>query len=1728
MTFALNALVSSFDGQEIVIQNEEANTECLDFPEGYKVIGVYNITQVDKVIYMLTNPNTNDNEIGYVQDNNCIYHTLLNSKCLNFSINFPILQIVVKSTNCGLSVYWTDDNNSMRYLDFENLPWKEIPDPTNSFKKIKLVGEVDCNKMLVRPNFSIPQAKIMDVVEGGRLKTGAYQFVVQYANDLGESYTAFYNVTAPVSIGDSTFATQNFDTTTNKSILVTVDGLDTSGVFDYFNLVVIETINGTATSRLIGTYPIADSSRTIPYDGLNSKNIDVSSLELFQQYPKYDRAGGVTTTDDRLVWYNLREKQRKNYQPIWSKVAFNWITYKIPYNKDEGYYNPLNTLNFKGVMRDEVYPYEACFLLQGGKQSDNFILVNREADAYDLDQINVSNLDVSSIRNQPCAVDGQSKNRYEVYNTASVIDFHPDYEPNNSCYKGPYQYGKMAYWQSQERYNNNADIWGDLAGEFIRHPKFPDELVSPRFSVEGGKEFIYPIALQIDVDSVRAAIQNSDLTQEEKDQIIGFKVFRGDRASGNMSVKAKGHFTNVGKYSYQGEDYYFRNYPYNSLKEDPLFAIKHIDNHSNYRAGLSLKPFKENQGKDQLTFMSPDTTFGRVDAINSGYTKMEAIDYGDGQGHFVKVKNNAEYKFTTQKVTMTAAVLATGVAFDVSKGGNLSFNGSDFASVYSNTTELLEKLIPYENMGYNINSKADFNQSFPIPNDGYKIRGITTGEYLLDGYNSIEEGKLLNNYRRESSVYINTEYPFKYANEYSTSIPEDNSRFIFSNSLDGGITDLTDEEFFHLMCTTQINAAVGLIYGIFSVAEELSLGQENLKLVLVQYLTQLMQPYLAANDFNLFSTLQGRSSECQDLLGTYPVEVNSTQTFPTNQAIRTVDYEGTELADKPIGDGTNGTINYVVTNTIPYLKGNEEVLFSYIQDETDLTPWQSAQIGPSCDPSSSTYLTCQESRGIVGAVLFGQTTAQICGGTILEALYSVLTYAKTAYEQLDAPITNDNLSQNRNFKVNSYYGSLKQYLPNQWGQVYSYPVVDTGVYIDLTKDTPKTIDVFGGDTFINKWSFKTKIPVYTTNLVGEFDQKDVALDETGNLGDPMFYISTKPNKFDYTINDADLATSFEGIGVKVKTKAAGALLQTIGTSVMTVGVALTLTGVGSIAGVIVTAVGGILYLIGSIFSNIGSKVTKAMIRIYKDLLKQIIENYGVKNINLDNGKSASIRESGMFYQYVYGNPLYFVESQVNVDLRQAIDENAGNFYPRVGTGIPDDWLQEDRVPIINDNNYTYNTSFSKQIHETPVTHLPEDFDKNKECTFIHENRAFWSEKSSLDETIDKWLIYKPASRFDFPKSFGSLVSLDGFVNRQVLARFTNKTQIYNTLATVNTSTFQAYLGNDTLFSSVPIDLTETDTGSMGSQHKFLLKTPHGIIYTDAKRGQIILLQGQTPKVISAFGMEKWFQQYLPFAIYGDNHFNGNGITGIYDEFYDRIIITKKDVIPWTISFSFKTNNWTSWHSYLPNFYVPHVNYFQSSNNDGKVWDHDNEYTKFSNFYGIQNPYILEYPYVFKQKDEVVQSFSDYTTALEYVDRDTPVEIEDAAYFNKAWVYNNNQTTGQLNLFTVAENDMFAYLEYPKYNTDSKDITLSKTDHFFNFNDIVDIVKDRNKAIFVTDSNPVKQNLQFDLNNLEFGDPYFNTPLIRSKEARVRLQLDNRSDIKLISNVNLIQTQESNL
>lgn len=99
ISYGLNAMVESFDNTSTSYQNEPGNELCLSFPSGYILILKHYIQERNKHIFFLVNSSLGASEIGYMDNNDCIYHTLVNSPCLGFDANHPIHQMEHKISN---------------------------------------------------------------------------------------------------------------------------------------------------------------------------------------------------------------------------------------------------------------------------------------------------------------------------------------------------------------------------------------------------------------------------------------------------------------------------------------------------------------------------------------------------------------------------------------------------------------------------------------------------------------------------------------------------------------------------------------------------------------------------------------------------------------------------------------------------------------------------------------------------------------------------------------------------------------------------------------------------------------------------------------------------------------------------------------------------------------------------------------------------------------------------------------------------------------------------------------------------------------------------------------------------------------------------------------------------------------------------------------------------------------------------------------------------------------------------------------------------------------------------------------------------------------------------------------------------------------------------------------------------------------------------------------------
>ena len=187
-----------------------------------------------------------------------------------------------------------------------------------------------------------------------------------------------------------------------------------------------------------------------------------------------------------------------------------------------------------------------------------------------------------------------------------------------------------------------------------------------------------------------------------------------------------------------------------------------------------------------------------------------------------------------------------------------------------------------------------------------------------------------------------------------------------------------------------------------------------------------------------------------------------------------------------------------------------------------------------------------------------------------------------------------------------------------------------------------------------------------------------------------------------------------------------------------------------------------------------------------------------------------------------------------------------------------------------------------------------------------------------------------------------------------------------------------------------------------------------------------------------------------------------------------------------------------------------------------LWRHLTNIQLYNSYYGSIEPYIIEYPFSYEYQDEILQSVQDYTKVYMYLPDGTGVfaytnKIElDNVWFNKSVVYNGQQSSGILVLEPKPYHNLQGYMSYPIYRNDSKVITFTKSDNFYQFNTFWSLVKDKSKQLFITSCESLSIDKIVNQSNMDYSYRSFIKAPLRAKEVKVRYILDNRSDVHLVS------------
>ena len=197
-----------------------------------------------------------------------------------------------------------------------------------------------------------------------------------------------------------------------------------------------------------------------------------------------------------------------------------------------------------------------------------------------------------------------------------------------------------------------------------------------------------------------------------------------------------------------------------------------------------------------------------------------------------------------------------------------------------------------------------------------------------------------------------------------------------------------------------------------------------------------------------------------------------------------------------------------------------------------------------------------------------------------------------------------------------------------------------------------------------------------------------------------------------------------------------------------------------------------------------------------------------------------------------------------------------------------------------------------------------------------------------------------------------------------------------------------------------------------------------------------------------------------------------------------------------------------------------------------LWRHLTDIRLYNYFYGNIKPYIIEYPFAYQYQDEILQNVKDYTKAYEYLPIpdgvfNDNVRIEtNNKWFNKAVLYNGQQSSGILELVAKPLNNLQAYGQYPIYNTDSKTITYTKSDNFYQYNTFWALEKSSQVPLFRASCESMSIDKVVNQENMDYGLRSFKKATIRAKELKVRHILDNSATTHLVSQFILTPAQIS--
>jgi hypothetical protein len=558
--------------------------------------------------------------------------------------------------------------------------------------------------------------------------------------------------------------------------------------------------------------------------------------------------------------------------------------------------------------------------------------------------------------------------------------------------------------------------------------------------------------------------------------------------------------------------------------------------------------------------------------------------------------------------------------------------------------------------------------------------------------------------------------------------------------------------------------------------------------------------------------------------------------------------------------------------------------------------------------------------------------------------------------------------------------------------------------------------------------------------------------------------------------------------------------------------------------------------------------------------------------------TAFIVKKAFCYLFSSGARDFFVESEINIDLRDWGDNDGERHYDPYRYS---DLRQIFDMSIIKSTNF-YKYDFSLSISRLFNNFVSwgntqeRDYDPQvaEDCFVYRPNRAIYSLPQSQESDKDFWKIFLPNNYRDFKSRITSVkpVNKNGALflfENEAPIQFLGVDQLQTDAGTKIT------IGDGGLFSQPQQNLLNTDDPyEYGSCQNRLavMNTSSGLFWMSQNQGKIFHMSNGV-KEISMYDLKWWFAEFLPYKLtedfpdfeLTDNPVAGIGCQCIYDNenqlayFCKKDYVVRKDItdvvtyvggddflvnglLPiklgnpayfedasWTVSYDPKTESWISYHDWHPNLLMPAKTNFLSIDDRG-FWKHNFRCDLYCNFYGVDYPFEVEFTNVTPQQVNTIRSIEYFMEVFKYdsncYDRFHVLDFN----FDEAVVYNTEQCSGLLRLNLSPKNNAPQILNYPQVNPTNIDILYSKEEQRYRFNQFWDITDDRGefnaaaeRVIWNTEPNGYIRNLnpnnlnyaKFELQRKKFRH-YKNTVLLRRRVSGNRNILVSLANVKQLN------------